>query len=687
MNYQQAYQAAQQLAANPLQKGFAFQALHEYQDEAGTPIFWRIRLKHPDTQEKWMRPLFYDGKDFKLKEPQFEYGKPLYRLPGLVNNTNDIVIICEGEHCVDMLIKMGLLATTSGSADSAQKTDWSVLAGRAVIIWPDHDAAGIRYKEEVAGILQQLNCTIKIIDIKALNLHAKGDVIDWLLVHPEAKACDILALSTIEHVQTVNDADVIQAESIEEVQEKRSQASLLVAYVESNTLLFHDKNNEVYAQDNLTKETRRLDGRSFKDWLVASFYKSTGKSPREQSLREAVSTLSGIARYHSDCHEVYIRVAYYDGCYYLDLGEKSQSRAIEITAGSWKILTHPPVHFLRPEALHPLPEPIPHNSLEALWGLINIPKEARILVIAWLLECLRPETPFPVLELIGEQGSAKSTTQSILRRLIDPNACDLRAAPKAVEDIFVSSGMNCIVSYENISYLSPQMQDALCVLATGGGFSKRKLYSDADESVIIVKRPIVLNGISAAITAQDLIDRSISIETPVITMRNESTRLWQTFRAEHAKLLGALLTIMANALTKLPNINLSSEERPRLIEFVHFGMAIAEAMGESKESFLAQFNESREESIARTIDASPVASAIIEWFEVSRRRTTVLPLKELFLKVESHRPTNTDAWPRSPKGFGDALRRISPALRQMGISCRSLGKTGSYVSWEVKAKE
>ena len=525
---------------------------------------------------------------------------------------------------------------------------------------------------------------VKIIAVEMLNLPNKGDVIDWLALHPETKTSDILALPIIEPVQLINDKN--QIDSIEEIQEKRSQASLLVAYVEENTFLFHDKNNEVYAQDNLTKETRRLDGRPFKDWLVANFYKATGKSPREQSLREAISTLSGIARYDSDCHEVYIRIAYYEGFYYLDLGEKGQSRAIKITSDGWKILVDPPVHFLRPEALHPLPEPIYQESLDALWNIVNIPKESQILVVAWLIECLRPETPFPVLELIGEQGSAKSTTQSILRRLIDPNACDLRAAPKTVEDIFVSAGVNYLVSYENISHLSPQMQDALCVLATGGGFAKRKLYSDAEETVINVKRPIILNGINAAITAQDLIDRSISIEMPIVTMRNESTYLWDIFQKHQGAFLGELLTIMAKALEQLPNINLPYEERPRLVEFVRFGMAIAVSMGESEEKFLAQFNASRGESIARTIDASPVASALIDWFHASSLKKHALPIKELMKFVEGHKQYNIDTWPKSPKGFADALRRVSPALRQMGIECRSLGKIGGSILWEISQK-
>jgi hypothetical protein len=46
-----------------------------------------------------------------------------------------------------------------------------------------------------------------------------------------------------------------------------------------------------------------------------------------------------------------------------------------------------------------------------------------------------------------------------------------------------------------------------------------------------------------------------------------------------------------------------------------------------------------------------------------------------------------ESWPRSPKGLGDALRRAAPALRQLGIDCKCLGKgSGGVVRWEIKLK-
>jgi hypothetical protein len=477
-------------------------------------------------------------------------------------------------------------------------------------------------------------------------------------------------------------------EADDEDASRPNQASALVAFVADHADLFHDRNKVVYAYDRTTRETRRIEGRQFRDWLMASFYERTRSAPRDQSIREALGTLAGLGRSRGACNVVNVRVARSEGSYFIDLGEPANGRAVKINPGSWEIVAEPSERFVRPDTMQPLPEPTRGGDIAPLWELVNVPDHARLLVLAFLLECLRPDTPFPVLELIGEQGSAKSTTQRILRTLIDPNQCALRAAPKGAEDLFVSAGATLVVSLENISHLSAPMQDALCVLSTGGGFAKRKLYTDADEMVIDVQRPVMLNGISAAITAQDLVDRTVSVETPVIAERWEVTDLHGHFHALHASLLGALLDLFAAALARLPTVVLDAHERPRLVEFARLGTALAEVMGLPAESFMLQFNASRAETIARTIDASPVATAVMEYFEARSGTSTTLSVKALLNELEGFRPQGAgDMWPRTPKRLGDDLRRSAPSLRQMGIEVRSLGKIGSHVQWRIGPRE
>lgn len=464
-------------------------------------------------------------------------------------------------------------------------------------------------------------------------------------------------------------------------QKSESQASQMVAFVREQAELFHDENKAPLATLHDNGLTLRLDSRVFRDWLAASFYESFDKAPRDQSAREALQTLSGMARHKGECRKVSLRVAESEGDGYLiDLCEPGSSRAVYLKPGHWEIVERPAARFVRTEAMQPIPAPTRGCVLDALWQVANVPADKRVLVIAWLIECLRPDTPFPLLELLGEAGSAKSTTQAALRKLIDPNACDLRSPPKSSEDAFVAAGVNWLVSYENVSHLGAPLQDALCVLSTGGGFAKRKLYSDADESVIQAKRPVILNGISACVTAHDLVDRSLTIELPSIRDRQEAGELWKRFDAARPAILGGLLDVAAKALQLVPRVQMSADQRPRMIEFAKLGIAVGKVTGQN---FWTAFTACRKDAVQRSIESSPVIGALVEWFESRADERIEMTAGALLEKVERFKPPGAEAWPRSPKGFADALRRAAPSLRMIGIECRSLGRIGGNIRWEV----
>lgn len=191
-------QAARRLSAGAFNDGFEPGALHVYTDESGEPLFWRIRLKHPETGEKWIRPMRRNGHGFEPGEPAFDEGKPIYRLHEIAGNPDAPVFVVEGESSADALAKLGVLATTSGGAGSAAAADWSPLAGRDVLVWPDFDEAGQQYGADVAARLRALGCDVRVIDVSALGLQPKGDAVDWLVAHPGATGADVLALSVVE---------------------------------------------------------------------------------------------------------------------------------------------------------------------------------------------------------------------------------------------------------------------------------------------------------------------------------------------------------------------------------------------------------------------------------------------------------------------------------------------------------
>jgi hypothetical protein len=478
-----------------------------------------------------------------------------------------------------------------------------------------------------------------------------------------------------------------EKESIsEKLKKQTTQATEAVVFALSQTELFIDNSKITYARKKSNNVVWNLHSRQFKDWLISAFYENKKIILRKNIIDEVLSTLSGIARTKGDVRKVFVRVAALKGRYFLDLCQENNSKAVEIAEGICRIIDSPPVMFIRHDSMLALPEPnfLNISDINLLWSMCNVPIDSRVLVISYLIESLRPDTPFPILELIGEQGSAKSTTQAVLREIIDPSSCNLRAIPKTLDDLFVSASVNHIISYENVSVLSPTIQDGLCTIATGGGYAKRKLYLDAEEIVLYAKKPVILNGISPIVTASDLIDRTITLELPSIANRKEVQALWDEFNCNKGKILGALLMIFSQSLLKLPKIELPPIHRPRLLEFAYLGCAISEIISNRHTEFLEVFTNTRKEAVQRVLDGDIIAHAVIDWFEKNNRQTIELPLGALFDAVKRAEPTITNL-SRTAKGFGAILRRLAPLLRQYGLNIKSLGKRGSNVLWHVSA--
>lgn len=199
-----AKEAARRLSAGMIDKGYQPKALHCYTAPDGTPIYWRIRLKHPANGDKWVRPMYANGEGYKLGEPDFGGKKPLYRLHDLVADPSRPVWWVEGEQKADALVGVGLMATTAGSATSDDGCDVEPLRGRRVIFWPDNDDPGRQHAERVAAKLKAIGCTVEIIDLEPLALAEHGDVIDYLSARPDATAADLEALARLSEGATVS---------------------------------------------------------------------------------------------------------------------------------------------------------------------------------------------------------------------------------------------------------------------------------------------------------------------------------------------------------------------------------------------------------------------------------------------------------------------------------------------------
>jgi DNA primase len=113
----------------------------------------------------------------------FGNDRPLYGLEQLKDKPNASVLIVEGEKTCDAaranpLFKDMSVVTWNGGCGAVQKSDWSVLKDRHVIVWPDNDKPGLNASHKISEILKaQGSQNVQIVDLPATLPH-KWDLAD-----------------------------------------------------------------------------------------------------------------------------------------------------------------------------------------------------------------------------------------------------------------------------------------------------------------------------------------------------------------------------------------------------------------------------------------------------------------------------------------------------------------------------
>jgi hypothetical protein len=447
----------------------------------------------------------------------------------------------------------------------------------------------------------------------------------------------------------------------------KSQATRLVDLaLESGLDLWHTPAGLQYVSIVVDghREHFPIHSRAMKDHLARLYFDAGRSAPNASAVNDALAVLAGIARYEGAEHETWLRLARQGDLLHLDLGD-SDWRAVQITRDEWRIVERPPVRFRRPKGLLPLPVPIPGGNLGDLCAFVNITSEDFPLYAAWLLSAFSGG-PFPVLVLLGEQGSAKSTVSRVSRRLIDPNASDVRSTPREIRDLAIAAENSYILAFDNLSTISDWLSDGLCRLATGGGFSTRTLYENREEEIFDARRPVILNGITSIVSRPDLVDRAITLTCPVISehARRDEESFWREFDAVRPQVLGALLDCVVMALQRRSAVTLPA--KPRMADFAKWVVAAEPACPWEPGTFLAAYSDNRQGAVEAVLEGDPVVDTIRT---VTATGTWEGTASELLTELNARTPEavrKEKGWYRRPREVADTVRRLAPALRKTG---------------------
>lgn len=442
-------------------------------------------------------------------------------------------------------------------------------------------------------------------------------------------------------------------------------------------VFWHDKDRRCYATLNMGGhlENYPLDSTAFKDYLAYRYSQEFQESPSGQSVKDFIAALRPKALYEREERAAEVRLANHEGAIYFDLCNEERT-VVEITSTGWKIIDSfsSPVRFIRKNgmAAHPNPElaqfgETPLAALTPLFKLVNVKDFAsQQLLIGWLLGVLNPSGPYPIVGFIAEQGSGKSIAARALRKLVDDNTSLLRSSPKNEQDLIISALNSRVVALDNLSGVPDWLSDGLCKLTTGAGFATRELFTNSDEVILSVTRPVMLNGIVDFSNKGDLIDRSIFITLEPISeeQRRTESEIWSDFEAHRPVMMGALFSIVSSILKELPNVQV--KKLPRLADFAKWVTAAEKCLEWEPGSFIEAFNKNRTEAVEDALEGSLVAQALISLMQMGEERS--LSAQDFLSALNDKRPDKESSmWPKSPRGLSNELRRLAPGLRQIGF--------------------
>lgn len=413
----------------------------------------------------------------------------------------------------------------------------------------------------------------------------------------------------------------------------------------------------------------RLDSKENQRYLQSLFYELYQRPMNQAMLVDAKAMLEMLAAKKGTPCKVGLRVLRREGAVYLDMCN-GDWEVIAVTAHGVQVMQPQEPLFYRRGDMQPLPPPQSGGDWGEFWSFLNIPQEShRLLVRAWLVTTLMADMNVPLLVLVGEQGSAKSTTSRILRMLIDPHRHLLHNMPASEHELFVSAQGHAVLVFDNMTRVTVAMSNALCKLITGSSYVTRKLYHDNEEVCLEAKRALIINGIDDLVEKQDLISRTVMIHLPSIPEAAMQTEMLfnRRLRAAHPRMLRLILAdvqIVLSLLPLMPEAGFSS----RMADYTRVGMALAEGIGLGREAFEQAFSENRLFATETGLDAEPVAEALMRFLKrypyfkgtASELLTHLGGMADDYMRVSNR-------WPKQPNYLIQILNQIAPALRQRGV--------------------
>jgi hypothetical protein len=395
--------------------------------------------------------------------------------------------------------------------------------------------------------------------------------------------------------------------------------------------------------------------------------------------------------------KVFLRVGEHKGEYYLDL-HTNPRRWVRFNEGGWAVVDYLPdgLHFSEGSGMLPLPEPVRSGNLGHLRTIFSRLNDAQWRVfLPMLVSYMIPGVQQPFAVCAGEQGSGKSELAKAIKRLLDDNKSLLNSAPKDAKDprdLFIKVSSTRLPVFDNLTALSNKELDAFCLMATGGTFQTRRLYTDRQQVTIQVLNPVVVTGVTNIMPRGDAADRALLFQLRP-NEDNQGPRLTDVQLEEQMtelrpKCLGALLDLTCAVLQLLRTRSVPTPLGVRITNYGSVGVAVEMLLKWPQGSFLAAYKFTREPLEQDVLQEKVLMVPLQEHLDTMLAAGVhhhVVKTADLLkqLTIDAGDLARSQFWPKSANALGKELTMCAPALRkQLGWDVRPIHTNKIQRGWE-----
>lgn len=291
----------------------------------------------------------------------------------------------------------------------------------------------------------------------------------------------------------------------------------------------------------------------------------------------------------------------------------------------------------------------------------STPEQQRQAFIIWMFGLAFPDfmPTKPMLIVEGPPGSGKSAAVQLLQIALLGASKPLILSKNKGDDFGVQLLRAPIAVIDNVDTYIDWIPDTVCAYATTGLWTKRKLYSDAEEVVI---RPHSFIAVASknptSFRREDTADRCVVLRLERRQGYGRFEKLASDMLQDRPQLFGEYIFYVNQIVEymRVHGVDIEREETTRMADFAAFGRAVAAVLrwpSDTIDNLMAAIACERDAFIR---EEDPLSEVLATWLKTPRNIGREMNASDLFDELDATAKTNKTAFYKSARTLVQKLR-------------------------------